>query len=158
MSNTAREGHELGARVRNPRRARSDHARGRRRHAGGGDSARWIRVVSAIQFKTGLGYDDSLDVFGIHGCAGIFGAIALTFGIRESWLAANADSSWTALQQMLVQVSAVGATLLYASVVTYVVVLFVDRTVGLRLGEGDQMAGMDHVLHSEHGYGLLNLN
>jgi Amt family ammonium transporter len=51
----------------------------------------------AIQMKTRLGYDDSLDVFGIHGCAGIFGAIALTFGIRESWIAANTDASWTVM-------------------------------------------------------------
>jgi Amt family ammonium transporter len=112
----------------------------------------------AIQLKTKLGYDDSLDVFGIHGCAGIFGAIGLTFGIRASWVAANADASWSVPGQLMVQLSAVGATIVYASVLTLIIVFLVDKTVGFRLDESSEMAGMDHSLHSEHGYGLLNLN
>ena len=112
----------------------------------------------AIQMKTRLGYDDSLDVFGIHGCAGIFGAIALTFGIRESWIAANTDATWSVMGQLMVQLGAVGATMLYASVLTLVLVVLVEKTVGFKLGEADEMAGMDHALHREHGYGLLNLN
>jgi Amt family ammonium transporter len=112
----------------------------------------------AIQMKTRLGYDDSLDVFGIHGCAGIFGAIALTFGIRESWIAANTDAGWSVMGQLMVQLGAVGATLAYASVLTLAIVVLVEKTVGFRLGEADEMAGMDHALHREHGYGLLNLN
>ena len=112
----------------------------------------------AIQMKTRLGYDDSLDVFGIHGCAGIFGAIALTFGIRASWIAANTGTGWTVPGQLVVQLSAVGATILYAAVLTLVIVFLVDRTVGFKLDESAEMAGMDHSLHSEHGYGLLNLN
>jgi Amt family ammonium transporter len=112
----------------------------------------------AIQMKTRLGYDDSLDVFGIHGCAGIFGAIALTFGIRESWIAANTDASWTVMSQLMVQIGAVGATMVYAGVLTLVLVVIVDKTVGFKLGEADELAGMDHALHREHGYGLLNLN
>jgi Amt family ammonium transporter len=117
-------------------------------------------VVSyyAIQMKTRFGYDDSLDVFGIHGCAGIFGAIALTFGIRESWIAANTDASWTVMGQLMVQLGAVGATLLYAAVLTLAIVVLVDKTVGFKLGHADELAGMDHALHREHGYGLLNLN
>ena len=113
---------------------------------------------SLIQLKSRLGYDDSLDVFGIHGGAGIFGAVALTFGIRQSWIAANTDAGWTMLGQLGVQLSAVGATLLYASVLTIVIVVLVEKTVGFRLGADGEMAGMDHSLHSEHGYGLLNLN
>ncbi len=112
----------------------------------------------AIQMKTVLGYDDSLDVFGIHGCAGIFGAIALTFGIRASWVAANTDAAWSVMGQLVVQLSAVGATLVYASVLTLIIILIVDKTVGFKLTEAEEMAGMDHSLHSEHGYGLLNLN
>jgi Amt family ammonium transporter len=113
---------------------------------------------SAIQLKTKLGYDDSLDVFGIHGCAGIFGAIGLTFGIRASWVAANADAGWSVPGQLMVQLSAVGATIVYASVLTLIIVFLVDKTLGFRLEESSEMAGMDHSLHSEHGYGLLNLN
>lgn len=112
----------------------------------------------AIQMKTRLGYDDSLDVFGIHGCAGIFGAIALTFGIRESWIAANTDASWSVMGQLGVQLGAVGATILYASVLTLVIVVLVEKTVGFKLDEAEEMAGMDHALHREHGYGLLHPN
>ena len=112
----------------------------------------------AIQMKTRLGYDDSLDVFGIHGCAGIFGAIALTFGIRESWIAANTDASWSVLGQLGVQLGAVGATIAYSSVLTILIVILVEKTVGFKLDEAEEMAGMDHALHREHGYGLLNPN
>jgi Amt family ammonium transporter len=113
---------------------------------------------TAIQLKAKLGYDDSLDVFGIHGCAGIFGAVGLTFGIRASWVAANADATWSVSGQLMVQLAAVGATIVYASVLTLVIVFLVDKTVGFRLDESSEMAGMDHSLHGEHGYGLLNLN
>jgi Amt family ammonium transporter len=112
----------------------------------------------AIQIKTRAGYDDSLDVFGIHGCAGIFGALALTFLIRDSWVAANTDAGWSIGGQFLVQISAVGATMLYSALFTVVIIAIVQATIGLRLDESDQRAGMDHALHSEHGYGLLNLN
>jgi Amt family ammonium transporter len=117
-----------------------------------------LACYSVIQLKTKLGYDDSLDVFGIHGCAGIFGAIGLTFMIRQSWVAANGGADWSVAGQLMVQLSAVGATIVYASVLTLIIVLLVDRTVGFKLDEASEMAGMDHSLHSEHGYGLLNLN
>jgi Amt family ammonium transporter len=117
-------------------------------------------VVSylAIQLKTKLGYDDSLDVFGIHGCAGIFGALALTFGIRASGVAANTGPDWSVVHQLGVQASAIGATLVYASVLTLILVVAIDKTIGFKLSEAEEMAGMDHSLHGEHGYGLLNLN
>jgi Amt family ammonium transporter len=112
----------------------------------------------AIQLKTVFGYDDSLDVFGIHGCAAIFGALALTFLIRDSWLAANTTESWTILSQLGVQAGAVAATLAYAGLLTWGIVVIVEKTVGFRMSEADQGAGMDHALHREHGYGLLNPN
>jgi len=112
----------------------------------------------AIQVKTRAGYDDSLDVFGIHGCSGIFGALALSFVIRDSWRAEHVDAGWTVGGQFLIQAAAVGVTLVYAAAVTWILVLVVQRTVGFRLNDADQRAGMDHALHSEHGYGLLNLN
>lgn len=113
---------------------------------------------SLIQLKNRMGYDDSLDVFGIHGGSAIFGAIALTFMIRQSWIAANTDAGWTVLGQLGVQVSAVVATLVYASLLTLLIVVLVEKTVGFRLDPDAELAGMDHSLHSEHGYGLLNLN
>src|SRR5205085_2909331 len=114
-----------------------------------------------IAIKNKFGYDDSLDVFGIHGVAGIVGAIALTFFIRDSWMADAAQKvggSWTTTDQLMVQLKAVGVTILYTTVVSFILVVLVEKTVGFRINAKDEMAGLDHSLHSEHGYGLINLN
>lgn len=111
--------------------------------------------------KDKLGYDDSLDAFGIHGVAGIFGALALVFFIRESWMqdaAVGAGGSWSAIQQLLVQFKAVAATIVYCVVVSGILIVVVEKTVGFRLAENAEKSGMDHALHGEHGYGLINLN
>lgn len=115
----------------------------------------------AIMLKTKLGYDDSLDVFGIHGTAGIVGALFLTFFIRPSWMAdaaAKAGGSWTVLDQLRVQASAVGITVAFSIVTTVILVVLIEKTIGFRLSEQHEMAGMDHSLHGEHGYGLVNPN
>jgi Amt family ammonium transporter len=75
---------------------------------------------SAIQLKNKLGYDDSLDAFGIHGVGGIVGAILLTFFIRPSWMkeaaAAATGSSWTVWNQLGVQVLAVSIAIVLSSI------------------------------------------
>ena len=108
----------------------------------------------AILLKNRLGYDDTLDVFGVHGIAGMAGAILLTFFIRAGDMPAGHD----VLSQLAVQVLGVAVTLVYGSVVSIGLVLVTQRVFGLRLGTTGEMAGMDHELHGEHGYGLLNLN
>jgi Amt family ammonium transporter len=114
-----------------------------------------------LKIKAKFSYDDTLDVFGIHGLAGICGAIFLTFFIRDSWMAeaaAKAGGAWSTWDQLRVQLAAVGITTLFSAVLTILIVVFVEKTVGFRLDEADEMAGMDHSLHSEHGYGLVNPN
>ncbi len=115
----------------------------------------------AIVLKNKLGYDDSLDAFGIHGVGGIVGALALTFFIRPSWMAdaaAKVGGSWTLWQQFGVQATAVGVTIAYAAVASLVLLFIVEKTVGLRISEDDEMSGLDHSMHGEQGYGLINLN
>lgn len=115
----------------------------------------------AIQLKSKLGYDDSLDVFGIHGCAGIAGAIFLTFFINPGWMAeaaAAAGGSWTTTQQLIVQLKAVGITIAYCSILTIILAVIVDKTVGLRISKEGETIGLDQAIHGEHGYGLLDLN
>jgi Amt family ammonium transporter len=114
-----------------------------------------------LLLKEKLGYDDSLDAFGIHGLAGILGAILLSFFIRDSWMidaARAAGGSWTVIQQLLVQVKAVAVTIAYTVVVSGLIVVLVDKTVGLRLHEAGEKAGMDYSQHGEQGYGLINLS
>jgi Amt family ammonium transporter len=108
----------------------------------------------AILLKNRLGYDDTLDVFGVHGVGGITGALLLALFIRAGEMPAGRD----VLSQLAVQGFGVATTIVYASVVTIVLLLVVERVVGLRLDTTGEMAGMDHELHGEHGYGLLNLN
>ncbi len=108
----------------------------------------------AIMMKNKLGYDDTLDVFGIHGVAGMGGALLLAFFIRDGEMPADR----TAITQFGVQLLGVVATLIYAGVVSIVILVLVNKTIGLRIDENDEMAGLDHSLHGEHGYGLLNLN
>jgi Amt family ammonium transporter len=115
----------------------------------------------AIAIKNRLGYDDSLDVFGIHGVSGMAGALLLSFFIRPSWIAAAAEKaggSWSGVQQLGVQAAAVGITVLYAAAVTFVLVILVEKTLGFRLTQQDEMTGQDQSLHGEQAYGLLNLS
>ncbi|NTW56132.1 MAG: ammonium transporter [Chlorobiaceae bacterium] len=116
---------------------------------------------TAILIKSKTGYDDSLDAFGIHGVGGIVGALFLTFFIRPSWMAEAAEKaggSWTILDQLGVQATAVGVTIAYAAIVSLVLLFIVEKTIGLRIKENDEMSGLDHSMHGEQGYGLINLN
>ena len=116
----------------------------------------------AISLKNKLGYDDSLDAFGVHGVGGTVGAIMLSFFIRKSWMreaASLTDSgTWTVFQQLGVQVTAVLIAIFYAAIVTLVIVFIVDKVIGLRSKENDEMQGLDASYHGEKGYGLLNLS
>ena len=114
-----------------------------------------------LLLKGKLGYDDSLDAFGVHGIGGIVGALCLTFFIRPSWMADAATKvggTWTVWQQLGVQATAVGITVAYAAVVSLVLLFIVEKTIGLRVKENDEMSGLDHSMHGEQGYGLINPN
>ncbi|MDF7800381.1 ammonium transporter [Pontiellaceae bacterium B1224] len=106
----------------------------------------------AIEMKNKLGYDDTLDVFGIHGVAAIWGAIGLTFVLRPGTI----DVSM--LHQLWVQIEGCLVSLGYAGIMTFILVVLVDKTIGFRMSPEEEMAGMDQTLHSERGYGMLNLN
>ncbi len=109
--------------------------------------------------KNKLGYDDSLDAFGVHGVGGTIGALFLTFFIRQSWMdsaAIAAGGTWTVLQQLGVQAVAVLVAIGYAAAGTLVILFLVQRVIGLRMPVSDEMQGMDFTIHGEHGYGMMN--
>jgi ammonium transporter, Amt family len=115
----------------------------------------------AIQLKNKLGYDDSLDAFGIHGIGGITGAILLTFFIRHSWMseaAAASKSGWTIWNQLGIQVFAVAIAIAYAALMTFILIRVVDKLFKFKSSESDEMAGLDRSYHGERGYGMLNPN
>jgi len=113
----------------------------------------------AIQAKNRLGYDDSLDAFGIHGVGGMIGAISLTFFIRKSWMveaAAVSGGTWTIWNQLGVQVLAVLIAIAFAGGMTFLIIYLLSKVVKLKSKEADEMAGLDRSYHGERGYGLLN--
>ena len=115
----------------------------------------------AIILKNKLGYDDSLDAFGIHGMGGIVGAILLTFFIRKSWMddaAAAAGGNWSVMDQLGVQVVAVLIAIVYAAGVTLVLLWILNKIMGLRPNAQSEMKGLDNAYHGERGYGMLNPN
>lgn len=115
----------------------------------------------AIILKNKLGYDDTLDAFGIHGIGGIVGAVFLTFFIRDSWMdeaAKAASGSWTTWQQLGVQLTAVGIAIAYAAIGTFVILFLLNKVVKLRSTEEAEMKGLDNFYHGERGYGMINPN
>jgi Amt family ammonium transporter len=113
----------------------------------------------AILLKNRIGYDDSLDAFGIHGVGGVVGAIFLTFFIRKSWMdeaAMAAGGTWNVMQQLGVQMAAVLVAIAYAAVLTLVILFIVQKIIGLRIKDVDERQGMDFSIHGEHGYGMVN--
>jgi len=116
-------------------------------------------VISA---KPKLGFDDSLDCFGIHGVGSGIGVLLLSFFIRDSWMtdaSTNAvkagRSGWSALSQLVIQGLGMGATIAIAAVATFVICIVVAKTVGFRISPEGELAGLDLSLHGEHGYGFI---
>lgn len=112
----------------------------------------------AISMKMKLGYDDSLDCFGIHGVGSGMGVLLLSFFIRDSWMktaaAAAGSGGWTCWNQLGVQLKGMGATIALASVGTLAIAFIVEKTIGFRISEDKELEGMDKSLHGEMGYGL----
>lgn len=113
----------------------------------------------ALNVKGRLGYDDSLDCFGIHGVGSGLGVLLLCFFIRKSWMisAASANGgSWSAFDQLMVQLKGMGATILLAGLGTCIIYYLVEKSVGFRIDEQKEIEGLDQSLHGEHGYGLVH--
>lgn len=111
----------------------------------------------ALTAKLKMGYDDSLDCFGIHGVGSGLGVLLLSFFIRDSWMAAANKSvaGWSIWQQLLVQLKGMGATIALAAAGTYLICVVIEKTVGFRIDEQGEYEGLDQSLHSENGYGLI---
>jgi Amt family ammonium transporter len=103
----------------------------------------------AVELKPRFGYDDSLDVVGVHLVGGLVGA--LLTGVFAS-LAINPAGADASLMQLARQAGAAGVTLVFAFGATLVILRIVERTVGFRISEDDEEAGVDLVEHGELAY------
>ncbi|XOV95343.1 MAG: ammonium transporter [Bacteroidota bacterium] len=120
-----------------------------------------LACYMAISVKNKLGYDDTLDAFGIHGIGGIIGAIFLVFFIRESWMndaAESAGGSWTVLQQLGVQVVAILIAIAYAAIGTLLILFVLNKIMPIRVNEEAENKGLDSYYHGEKGYGMITPN
>ncbi|MES2019429.1 MAG: ammonia channel protein, partial [Pseudomonadota bacterium] len=104
--------------------------------------------------------DDSLDVFGVHGVGGILGA--LLTGVFASpklggqgifdYVANKASPDYDMGHQVLVQLTAVGTTVLWSGVVAFIAYKLVDLAIGLRVPEEEEREGLDITSHGESAY------
>jgi Amt family ammonium transporter len=117
-----------------------------------------IACYYALNAKIKLGYDDSLDCFGIHGVGSGLGVVMLSFFIRDSWMqsaSASVNGSWSVFNQLSIQLLGIGATIGLAVIGTVIIVFVVEKTIGFRIDEQKEIEGLDQSLHGEHGYGLV---
>jgi Amt family ammonium transporter len=108
----------------------------------------------AVLAKSTLRYDDSLDVVGIHGIGGSWGAIAT--GLFASAVPGNDTMGlfFGNPGQLLVQIEAVLITIVYSFIVTAIILYVVKAIMGLRVSDEEEVAGVDTSVHGEAGYNL----
>jgi len=108
---------------------------------------------AACNLKGKLGYDDSLDVVGVHGVGGTWGALATGLFASKAINEGGGDGLFFGNPgQLWVQLVAVLATYALAIVVTAIILKVVDALVGLRVSEEDEVVGLDLSQHSETAY------
>jgi ammonium transporter, Amt family len=102
----------------------------------------------AIDLKFKLGFDDSLDVVGIHLVAGVIGTLYLGFFATDTGLFTGGGN----LDQLIVQLIPAAAVGAYSFVVAFILGTIINKTIGFRIKEDEEAAGIDSVLHGESGY------
>lgn len=110
-----------------------------------------ICFYAATTMKRALGYDDSLDAFGVHGVGGFVGAV-LTGVFASSKLGGQLDINIA--EQVIKQLMGAGVTIVYCGIVSFILIKIVDVTVGLRVDEQEETQGLDLTLHNEAGYNM----
>jgi len=113
-----------------------------------------VGYYSIVLMKTRLKFDDSLDVFAVHGVGGIWGALA-TGIFSSSAVSGKAGLIEGNASQLLVQFIGVVAVAAFAFGLTWALGKLVDVTVGLRVGQADEVVGLDLSQHGERAYGGL---
>lgn len=111
-----------------------------------------ICFFSATSLKRKLGYDDSLDAFGVHGIGGIVGA--LLTGVFAAPALGGFGTVENIAAQLFIQFKGVAFTVVYTAVVTFVILKVLDLVIGLRVNEEEETVGLDLAQHNERGYNL----
>ena len=112
-----------------------------------------LSYFAVAKLKPAFGYDDALDVFGIHGVAGIVGAI-LTGVFADPAVNGSAGLLYGNPKQVLVQIEGVIATLFYSGTLTAIIVFVAKALTGLRVKEEEEIEGLDSSQHGESAYNI----
>ena len=107
---------------------------------------------ASTTLKRKLGYDDSLDVFGVHGVGGIIGTLLCGIFVAKSLGGQGLAEGMTMGSQFTAQLIAVIITIVYCGVVSFILLKIVDAAVGLRVSQEEETGGLDIALHDERGY------
>jgi len=110
--------------------------------------------LTVVKVKRKLGYDDSLDAFGVHGIGGIIGAILTGVFVDAGLGGAGLAEGITMAAQVGKQILGVVATIVYCAVVSFIILKVLDVIIGLRVGEEEEQLGLDLALHDEQGYDI----
>ncbi len=113
-----------------------------------------ICFLASTKIKRALGYDDSLDVFGVHAVGGIVGAILTGLCADVALGGKGLAEGMTIATQLWVQTKGVLFTVVYTTVLSYVILKLVDVVIGLRVTGDQETEGLDIALHDERGYNL----
>lgn len=107
---------------------------------------------AATRLKRKLGYDDSLDVFGVHAVGGIIGALLTGVFTAEVFGGSGLREGVTIGTQVTLQSVGVVATIVYTGVFSTIILKAIDMFIGLRVDEDQEVEGLDMALHDERGY------
>jgi len=105
----------------------------------------------AVELKFRFGFDDSLDVVGLHLVGGFIGTVYLGFFATGQGLFVGGDA-----RLLVVQILASSGVLIYSFVVALLIGLAIEKTIGFRVTSEDEIAGVDLVMHGEEGYALTS--
>lgn len=111
-----------------------------------------IAFWAVISLKAKLGYDDSLDVFGIHGVAGLIGAIGTGILMSADFGGVGYEEGGSMMSQLYAQAVAVGVTIVWGGLGSYILFKIVDVVIGLRVSEEAEREGLDTAEHGERAY------
>ncbi len=113
-----------------------------------GLAAGMVCFFTAVYMKEWLGYDDSLDAFGVHGIGGTLGAL-LTGVFAVKAIGGTAGALEGNVGQLLIQAKGIAVTVIYDAVVTFILLKLIDFAIGLRVSEEQEREGLDVSLHGE---------
>jgi Amt family ammonium transporter len=110
---------------------------------------------ASVKLKRMFGYDDSLDVFGVHGVGGIIGAVLTgVFAFPQFGGVWSPAEGVTVVGQVITQIKGVIFTVIYTGILTVIILKLVDVVIGLRVTEDQETEGLDLSMHNERGYNL----